>query len=86
MQQNNLNVAAISQFINQVKAADLGHQREIRMDISQAKALSYTLSLALAKIAGDYEALMQRPQAENVVSVRMDGGNWNSETGTKINQ
>ena len=86
MQRNNLNIAAISQFINQVKAADLGQQREIRMDISQAKALSYTLSLALAKIAGDYESLLQRPQAESVISVKMDGGNWNSETGTKINR
>ena len=80
MSQNNLiNVVALQQFINQVKAADVGRQKEIRLDIATAKALSTTIALAMTRLAGDYEGLLQQ-QTQNttteVVEVKMDGGSW----------
>lgn len=76
-QDNQLNVAVLQQFINQVKAADLGRQKEIRLDINTAKNLSYTLALAMSRLAGNYEDLLsQQKTTEAVVSIEMDGGSW----------
>ncbi len=76
-QDNQLNVAVLQQFINQVKAADLGRQKEIRLDINTAKNLSYTLGLAMTRLAGNYEDLLsQQKSTESVISVEMDGGSW----------
>ena len=79
MSQNNLiNTALLQQFINQVKAADLGQQKEIRLSITEAKNLSYTISLAMTRLAGNYEGLLvQKPNSDEVVNVEMDGGIWN---------
>jgi hypothetical protein len=72
-----INTIAISQFINQVKSADLGNQREVRLDMVTAKNLSYTLSLVMTRLAGNYETLLtDAKKAEPVVDVRMDGGSW----------
>lgn len=72
-----INTIAISQFINQVKSADLGNQREVRLDMITAKNLSYTLSLVMTRLAGNYETLLADvKKAESVVDVRMDGGSW----------
>lgn len=77
---NNINTIAIQQFINQVKAADLGKQREIRLDITTAKNLSYTLALVMTRLAGDYETLIAKIEKEDpVVSVRLDGGSWDQK-------
>lgn len=78
MPQNDLiNTTAIQQFINQVKAADVSNQREIKMDLASAKNLSHTLALAMTRLAGNYESLLQKTTtAEPEVQVRMDGGNW----------
>lgn len=77
MQNNRLNTAALSQFVNQVKAAELGQQREIRIDIATAKTLRDTIALAMIRLAENYEGLLQEKSSssEDVV-VRMDGGNW----------
>jgi len=75
-----INVALLQQFINQVKAADLGKQKEIRMDITAAKNLSYTIALAMTRLAGNYEDLLMKQTAtETVVSVEMDGGSWDEK-------
>lgn len=80
MSQDNINTTAIQQFINQVKSADLGRQREVKLDINQAKALSYTLALVMTRLAGNYEALLQAQKREDtVVEVKMDGGSWDEK-------
>lgn len=72
-----INTQTLQSFINQVKAADIGKQREIRLDINTAKSLSYTLGVLLARLAGDYEDLLRKTaQREEVVTVNMDGGEW----------
>jgi len=77
MSQDRINTTAIQQFINLVKSADLSHSREVKMDIATAKNLSYTLSLAMTRLVGDYEGLLQaRSQEEPVINITMDGGGW----------
>jgi hypothetical protein len=80
MQNDKINTIAIQQFMHQVKGADLGNQREIRMDIATAKALSHTLSLVMTRLAGNYEGLLQAVQKQEPdVQVKMDGGNWDEK-------
>ena len=43
MQTNDpINTIPIQQFIQQVKTADAGNQKEIKIPLAQAKAVSYT--------------------------------------------
>ena len=80
MSQNNINTTAIKQFLNQVKAADASHQREIKLDIASAKNLSHTLALVMTRLAGNYEDLIGNIQkSEEVVTVAMDGGSWDKK-------
>lgn len=78
MSQNNpINTSVLQQFVNQVKAAELSNQREIKLDIATAKNLSHTLSLAMIRLAGNYEGLLQKSSAtEPEVKLQMDGGSW----------
>ena len=58
--QNPINTVPIQQFIQQVKAADLTQQREIKLDIKSAKALAYSLGEVSAKLLEDYDILFKR--------------------------
>lgn len=72
-----INTHAITQFLNTVKGADLGNQKEIRLNITDAKNLAYTLGLVMARLNGNYETLIVDNQnKETVVKVEMDGGGW----------
>ena len=44
MQNDPLNTAPIQQFIQQVKNADLSNSKEVKLSITQAKNLAYTLA------------------------------------------
>lgn len=80
MQNDKINTVAIQNFMNQVRGAELGNQREIRMDLATAKNLSHVLSLVMTRLAGNYEGLLQSVQkAEPEVQVKMDGGNWDEK-------
>ena len=77
MQTDKINTTVITQFINQVKAADSSNQREIRLDINTAKNLTYTLATVMTRLAGNYEGLLQSQTKEDpVITVQMDGGTW----------
>jgi hypothetical protein len=80
MQNDKINTIAIQNFMNQVRGAELGNQREIRIDMATAKNLSHTLSLVMTRLAGNYEGLVQSVQrVEPEVQVKMDGGNWDEK-------
>lgn len=70
----------IQQFIQQVKAADLTQQREIKMDIKTAKALAYCLGEVNAKLLEDFDTLFKRLEAGSggTVTVQMDGGGFST--------
>lgn len=77
---NPINTIPIQQFIQQVKAADLTQQREIKMDIKTAKALAYSLAEVNAKILQDYDILLKKLESNTgaSVSVSMDGGGFSN--------
>lgn len=79
MQTNSINTTVLQQFINQIKAADMSNQREIRLDIATAKNLSYTIALVMTRLAGNYEDLIKNQQKDSeAITIKMDGGNWDS--------
>ena len=78
---NPINTIPIQQFIQQVKAADLSQQREIKLDIKTAKALAFCLGEITAKLTEDYDALLRRlesNQGGGTVTVSMDGGGFSN--------
>lgn len=80
MQTDKINTIAITQFLNQIKAADSANQREIRLDIATAKNLHHILALVMTRLAGNYEGLLQTQSKEDpIVTVQMDGGVWSEK-------
>ena len=79
--QNPINTTPIQQFMQQVKAADLTQQREIKLDIKSAKALAYCLGEVSAKLLEDYDILLKRLESSTgaAVTVQMDGGGFSTK-------
>lgn len=75
---NPINTLPIQQFIQQVRSAELGQQREIKIDLKTAKMLAFCLAELNAKLVEDYDALLKRLQADSgqSISVSMDGGGF----------
>ncbi len=75
---NPINTQPMLQFIQQVKAADLSQQREIKLDIKTAKALAYCLNEVNAKLVENFDTLFKRLEssAGSNVYVSMDGGGF----------
>ena len=75
---NPINTIPLQQFIQQVKAADLSQQREIKLDIKTAKALAYCLAEINARLLADYDQLLNKVMQSTgqTVSVQMDGGGF----------
>jgi hypothetical protein len=76
-----INTAPIQQFIQQVKAADITQQREIKLDIKTAKALAYCLGEVSAKLLEDYDTIFRRLESSSggAVTVQMDGGGFSTK-------
>jgi hypothetical protein len=82
MSSDPINSIAIQQFVQQVKIADSSQQKEIRMDIKNAKALSFALTEVLAKLTQDYELLLQellKSSGNDTITVAMDGGGFSNK-------
>lgn len=74
--QEPLNTAPIQQFIQQVKQADTGQAKEVKLTMQQAKGLAFTLGIVMARLQGDMEKFIkENASTEEVVEVQMDGGN-----------
>jgi hypothetical protein len=75
-----LNTAPLQQFIQQVKSADAGNQRDIRIDIVAAKNLAFTLGIIMSRLEGDLEKLVAGKSstgADEIITIRMDpGSGW----------
>ena len=78
MQNEPLNTSPIQQYIQQVKNADLGKAREVKLDIIQAKNLAYTLGIVMARLEGDLERFVKSNGGNNdSIEISLDGGsNW----------
>lgn len=74
--QEPLNTAPIQQFIQQVKQADTGQAKEVKLTMQQAKGLAFTLGIVMARLQGDMEKFVkENASKEETVEVQMDGGN-----------
>lgn len=78
--QEPINTVPLQQFIQQVKAADLSQQREIKLDIKTAKSLAYCLNEINARLLMDYDILLKKLEQNtgSTVTVSMDGGGFSS--------
>lgn len=76
--QNPINTQPIQSFIQQVKAADLTQQKEIKIDIKSAKSLMYCLADVNARLLENYDALLQKvlQNTGETVNIQMDGGGF----------
>jgi len=70
-----LNTIPIQQFIQVVKSAENSRSNEVRIDITTAKNLAFTLGIVMSRLNGDLEKLLQRnTNAEESIQINMDGG------------
>jgi uncharacterized protein YaaR (DUF327 family) len=76
--QNPINTIPIQQFIQQVKAADLSQQKEIKIDLKTAKILAHCIAEINAKLLQDYDQILHKLMQNNgqSVTVQMDGGGF----------
>jgi len=72
-----INTASIQAFIQQVKGAESSRSKDIRMDITQAKNLAFTLGIVMARLNGDLEQILaKKSDTEENIEVRLDGSGW----------
>ena len=71
-----LNTAPIQQFIQQVRSADAGKAKEVKLDLQQAKRLAFCLGETMSRLEGDLEEILSRQSSgsNDVIEVKMDGG------------
>lgn len=77
--QNQINLTPVTQFIQQVRAAELGQSKEVKMSIQQARMLNLALGELMDKVNQDYESMftaLKRSVDTEVVNVSMDGGGF----------
>ncbi len=79
---NPINTIPIQQFLQQVKAAELSQQKEVRIDIKTAKNLAFCLGEVSSKLLMDYDALLmelKEAQGTGNITVQMDGGGFSTK-------
>jgi len=59
MSNDPINTGPIQAFIKQVQAAENSRAKEVRMDITQAKNLSFTLGIVMSRLHGDLEKFVK---------------------------
>ena len=71
-----LNTAPIQQFIQQVRAADAGKAKEVKLDLQNARRLAFCLGEVMTRLEGDLEEILSKStaQSEEIITVQMDGG------------
>ena len=68
-----LNTAPLQQFIQQVKAAENGRSKEVKLTIDQAKNLAFTLGIVMSRLHGDLEKLVSdaKTGSDEVIQVQI---------------
>ena len=74
-----INTIPIQQFIQNVKAAESNKSREVKMSLSEAKLLSHSIAMAMARLNGDLEEFLSNIENKdlgNDIEVEVNGGSW----------
>jgi hypothetical protein len=77
--QNQINLTPVTQFIQQVRSAELSQAKEVKMTLAQARMLNMALTELLDKVNQDFETMFNQLKQSvdtEVVSVSMDGGGF----------
>ena len=72
-----INTSSISAFIKRVQSAELQNEKEVRLNIKDAKILTYTLGLVMTRLTGKLEELYLSKKTDNseeIIQITMDGG------------
>ena len=69
-----INTAPIERLLQQIKNADSSQQKQVTMDIANAKEVAYSLATVLARLAGNYETLITKADNQPDIEVKVDGG------------
>ena len=76
---NQSNLTPITQFTQQLRAAELSQSKELKIPIQQARLLNLALAEIQDKLVQDYESLFNKLKhnTENeVVNIMLDGGDF----------
>jgi hypothetical protein len=77
MSNDPINTGPIQAFLKQVQAAENSRAKEVRMDITQAKNLSFTLGIVMSRLHGDLEKFVKENSSgtsDDVIQVQIGGG------------
>lgn len=77
MENDLINTSSISAFIKRVQNAELQNEKEVRLNIKDAKILTYTLGLVMTRLTGKLEELYVSKKTDNseeIIQITMDGG------------
>ena len=77
--QNPINLTPITQFVQQVRSAELSQAKTVSMDIQKARLLILALAEIQDKLLQDYQSLyetLKNSGNNEVVSVQLDGGGF----------
>jgi hypothetical protein len=77
--QKQINPTPITQLIQQIRAAELARQAEVKIPIQQARLLSLTLVEILESVNKDWESLyhaLKQAADPEVIKVELDGGGF----------
>jgi uncharacterized membrane-anchored protein YhcB (DUF1043 family) len=80
--QNQINLSPVTQFIQQVRSAELSQSRAVSIDIQKARLLTLALAEMMDKLNQDYETMynqLKNSVNTDVVSVTMDGGGFDDK-------
>jgi hypothetical protein len=80
MSNDPINTGPIQAFIKQVQAAENSRAKEVRMDITQAKNLSFTLGIVMSRLHGDLEKFVKENAgggSDEIIQVQIGStGEW----------
>lgn len=77
--QKQINTTPISQFIQQVRAAELSQGKEVKIPIQQARLLTLALTELLESTNKDWETLfhaLKQSTEPEIIKVELDGGGF----------
>ena len=77
-----INTTPITHFIQTLRSAELGQQKEVKITIQQARLLNLALAEIMDKLNNDYESMfneIKKSTDSGTVTVQMDGGGFSDK-------
>jgi hypothetical protein len=74
-----INTFPIQNFIKQVQSAENSRAREVKLDITQAKNLAFTLGIVMSRLNGDLEKFVKENAGGSMEDIIIQVGgdaNW----------